>query len=190
MISKSDIDILFNYLEKTKFPLCYSRKNISKKGIEAFVLGEVNYRGQEYLQYRTKGPSRYNSKFKELYNFLLTFMEKYKPNFNYTTIQLNKNIISPPHIDKNNVGPSYIIALGNYTGGNLVIEGKEVNIKDKLYKFNGTKGHWVTPFSGTRYSLVFFTHTFKPPHPYHKFFKVTKRGIYRDGKLIKRYIAS
>lgn len=187
MITKTDLELLSGLLEETNFPICFSRKNISEKGIRAFVLGKVNYRGQKFLNYRTKGPSRYNKKFNSLYKFLRYFIKKYKPFFNYTTIQLNKNVLSPPHIDKNNVGTSYIIALGDYSGGNLVIEGKEINIKNKLYKFDGTKAHWITPFTGTRYSLVFFTHTFKPPHPYHKFLKITKNGIYKKGKLIKKY---
>jgi hypothetical protein len=100
---------------------------------------------------------------------------------------VNKNICSPPHIDKNNVGPSYIIALGEFTGGNLCIEGKEYNIKNKFLKFDGTKAHWVTPFKGTRYSLVFFTHTFKPPHPFTRDLHITKHGIYKNNILIYEY---
>lgn len=50
-------------LENTKFPKCYSRKNIDK-GIDAFVLGDVNYRRQAFLDYKTRGPSKYNKNFK------------------------------------------------------------------------------------------------------------------------------
>lgn len=182
---------VYEELENTKFPKTSSRKNISDKPIEAFVLGKVNYRGQETLGYRTKGPSRYNKKFPKLYSLLkkcfAEFIHQYDPDFKYTTIQLNKNVVSPPHVDKNNVGPSYIIAIGNYTGGELFVEGKPYNIKNKFLKFDGTKGHWVAPFSGTRYSLVFFTHTFKPPHYDTRKLKVTKSGLYKDGILIKSY---
>ena len=56
-------------LEETKFPKCYSRKNInSDKAIEAFVLGDVNYRGQAFLDYKTRGPSQYNKKFPKLFS--------------------------------------------------------------------------------------------------------------------------
>jgi hypothetical protein len=174
-------------LEKTQFPICKSRPNISTKGIQAFVLGTVNYRGQKSLNGKTKGPSKYNKKFSKLYRLLRKFILTEKPNFKWTTIQVNKNILSPPHVDKNNVGPSYIIGLGDYTGGELVITGNKYDIKNKWKKFDGTKGHWVEPFEGTRYSLVFFTHTFKPPHPSLRYIKVTKDGLYNKNVLIDKY---
>lgn len=185
MINPRDV---YEALENTNFPKTTSRKNISDKPIEAFVLGQVNYRGQEFLDFKTKGPSRYNKKFPKLFSLLKKFMHQHDPEFKYTTIQLNKNVMSPPHVDKNNVGPSYIIALGDYKGGELFVEGKSHNIRDKFFKFNGTKGHWVAPFTGTRYSLVFFTHTFKPPHYDMRNLNVTKSGIYRDGMLLKSYL--
>lgn len=178
---------MFNLLESIVFPKTSSRKNISDKPIEAFVLGQVNYRGQKLLDYRTKGPSKYNKKFPKLLRMLRAFMRQHDPEFKFTTIQLNKNVLSPPHIDKNNMGPSYIIALGDFTGGNLMVEGKKHNIKNRFYKFDGTKGHWVSPFVGTRYSLVFFTHTFKPPSAETRYVQVAYDGLYKNGELIKKY---
>jgi hypothetical protein len=178
----------FELLENTKFPKTTSRKNISSSAIQAFVLGDVNYRGQAFLDYKTRGPSRYNKKFPLLFKTLKKLMKSYDPEFKFTTIQLNKNILSPPHVDKNNVGPSYIIGFGDYEGGKLVIEGKEHNIQNKFKKFNGTKGHWVTPFKGgDRYSLVFFTHTFKPPNATLRDVVVKKTGLYKAGELVKKY---
>jgi hypothetical protein len=181
------LDQVLEELESIKFPSCVSRKNVSTKKIEAFVLGDVNYRGQAYLNGKTKGPSRYNRKFPKLFKLLSAFIKTYKPNFEWTTIQVNKNVVCAPHIDRNNIGPSYIISLGDYTGGELVVEGKKFNIKNKWKKFDGTKGHWVEPFKGTRYSLVFFTHTFKPPNASLRHIKVTKNGLYLKDELIKKY---
>jgi hypothetical protein len=187
------MNLVLEELENIRFPLCTSRKNISDKGVEAFVLGEVNYRGQKSVNYKTRGPSRYNKKFKVLYELLQNLIKKYDLSSTYTTIQVNKNVMCNPHIDKNNVGPSYGIALGDFTGGNLVVEGKEYCIKNKFKKFNGTKGHWITPFQGTRYSIIYFTHTFKPPHPSLRNIIVKKDGLYisKDGgkvlELIKSY---
>lgn len=178
---------VFQLLEETRFPKCRTRPNVSDHPNESFTLGQVNYRGQKSLGGRTRGPSRYNEKFPELYHAIQEMMECYHPHFKYTTIQVNKNVLSKPHVDKNNVGESYIVALGDYTGGELVIEGKEHNIKHRFKKFDGTKGHWVTPFKGTRYSLVFFTHTFKPPHPSLKHIVVKKDGLYKKGECIKHY---
>ena len=113
-------------LEYIKFPKNTSRRNISSKPSEAFALGSVNYRGQKSLGGLTRGPSRWNKKFPELYSLVTKLIKLYKPDFEYTTIQVNKSIQSEPHIDKNNVGPSYIIALGDFTGGDLVIDRKSV----------------------------------------------------------------
>ena len=38
--------------------------------------------------------------------------------FHFTSIQLNKNYLSAMHVDKGNAGPSYIVGLGNFEGGN------------------------------------------------------------------------
>lgn len=175
-------------LENTIFPKNISRNNISSKPTTCFVMGYVNYRGQQSLGGRTKGPSRWNKKFPELYFLLKKYIQLYKPDFKYTTIQINKNVISKPHVDKNNVGPSYAIALGDFSGGDLVIEGTAFNIKNKWKKFNGTLGHWITPFEGTRYSLIYFTHTFKPPSGYWRNTHITKKGLYKKGELIKSYM--
>jgi hypothetical protein len=80
-------------LENTRFPLCKSRKNISSEGVEAFVLGEVNYRGQKLLGYKTRGPSRYNKKFKVLFDKLKKFIAEKKPEFEYTTIQVKQKCL-------------------------------------------------------------------------------------------------
>lgn len=174
-------------LENTRFPTCSSRKNISKHGVNAFVLGDVNYRGQESVNFKTRGPSRFNKKFKTLYKALRDLMSWHNPDFKFTTIQVNKNVFCEPHVDKNNVGPSYVIALGDFTGGNIVVEGKESSIQNRFLKFDGTKGHWITPFKGTRYSIVYFTHTFKPPHPNLRNIIVKHDGLYKDGIRIKTY---
>ena len=177
-------------LENIKFPKTSSRKNISKKPIESFVLGQVHYRyrSQKSLNGKSKGPSRWNIKYLKLFKKLKELISFYHPDFKYTTIQINKNILSPPHIDKNNVGKSYIIGLGDYQGGELNIEGKKYNKKNRWKYFDGTKGHWTEPFSGNRYSIIYFTHTFKPPNPVTRSLTVNKKGLYYKNELIKKYI--
>lgn len=78
-------------------------------------------------------------------------------------VHINKNWLSPPHRDKGNENSSFIIGLGDYTGGNLVIERPEedveYNIKNNFLEFNGgLYTHYTKPFEGTRYSLVFYNH--------------------------------
>jgi len=181
------MDRVLTLLRDTKFPINASRKNVSITKQTSFVLGEVNYRGQAVLNYKTRGSSRFNKKFPELYKAITDLIQGIYPEFKYTTIQVNKNVLSMPHIDKNNIGPSKIIALGDFIGGELYIEGMPFNIKNIWKSFNGKRGHWVAPFTGERYSLVFFTHTFKPPNAKLRHITVQEDGIYDKGVLIKSY---
>ena len=50
------------------------------------------------------------------------------PKFQFTTIQYNKNMRAARHVDGRNVGTSYIIGLGNYTGGELIIYDKAYDV--------------------------------------------------------------
>ena len=48
--------------------------------------------------------------------------ERYLPDdFVWSTIQLNENYLSRLHCDRSNLGRSYIIGLGEYTGGELYV---------------------------------------------------------------------
>ena len=97
-----------------------------------------------------------------LIDYLKEFANIYFPDFKWTEVQVNYNWQSPPHFDKANSGDSLIIALGDYTGGELMIEtqiGKElsVDIHDKPFIFNGSKfKHWTNPYEGNRMSIVFY----------------------------------
>ena len=43
--------------------------------------------------------------------------------FGYTSIQVNWDTISEPHVDKGNSGPSIILVLGDFSsGGEVVVE--------------------------------------------------------------------
>ena len=103
-------------------------------------------------------------KYKEVHKLAVNVMKKKDPKFPFTSIQFNKNKQMKKHKDAKNVGESYIIGLGNYTGGELIVyntdgksEKKRVNIKNKWYKFDGsTFPHETAPFTGTRYTLVYY----------------------------------
>jgi len=91
-------------------------------------------------------------------------MLHHDPNFKYTSIQFAKNMKTDKHKDKNNVGESYIIALGDFRGGDLRIYQDEENyvdmkIHNQFLKFNGNEwehetGEWS---GGDRYTLTYFT---------------------------------
>jgi len=118
-----------------------------------------------------------------LTQLLVEFLHANKPGFPCTSIQVNKNYASRPHVDRNNLGSSMIIAVGDFHGGQLWTEGGEgeadvtltenikspycyragmtykgslVDVRDRLVEFDGNRLHCTTPFKGERYSLVYF----------------------------------
>lgn len=73
-----------------------------------------------------------------------------------TQITINKNIVCQKHRDGNN-GHSYILWLGDFTGGALLFEdGTRIEEKYKWHKFDGQNAHWNEPFEGTKYSIVLY----------------------------------
>jgi hypothetical protein len=78
--------------------------------------------------------------------------------FSFTSITLNYNYAAKPHRDSSHVdGLARIIALGDFTGGELHVEGKgALSVKNRWVDFDGRLLHSVAPFEGERYSLVFF----------------------------------
>jgi hypothetical protein len=91
-------------------------------------------------------------------------MNLYDKKFKYTSIQYNKNNQCQKHLDKNNIGESMIVGLGDYTGGELIIYDEDGNnpvkhdIRYKPFKFNGSiYPHETAPFEGERYTLVFYS---------------------------------
>jgi len=140
-----------------------------KKSIGGSALFGETWRG--YLS-PTKNRTR-SKRFKNLYQTKLMddhpdmievfkeFRDIYFPDFFYTQIMINKNFPCPPHKDSSNVGDSYLISFGDYSGGRTIVhyeEGKEyLNSRLTPITFNGSKyTHEVEPFEGKRYSLVYY----------------------------------
>lgn len=76
----------------------------------------------------------------------------------WTSIQINQNCVCAKHKDKNNVGDSYLVSLGDYTGGELVVEGTPYDTSKNGIVFNGSElEHWNNEIvSGNKWSIVFF----------------------------------
>jgi hypothetical protein len=100
--------------------------------------------------------------FRALTMLLVQYARRNLPStFTFTSIQINKNYQSAMHVDAYNLGPSYIVGLGDYDGGRLWLHdssgGCAVDIKGKFFLFDGNNPHQTLPFEGTRYSLIFYT---------------------------------
>lgn len=81
-----------------------------------------------------------------------------KPDFLFTSIQVNKNYASALHVDSGNLGPSLIIGFGDYKRGNVYVHGMgELPVHNQWQLFDGNVPHLTCPFVGNRYTLIFFT---------------------------------
>ena len=79
--------------------------------------------------------------------------------FEFNSVQVNKNLVCPPHKDSNNIGLSLLVSFGDYTGCNIIIENKKYDANCRPVIFNGAAlEHYNSDdLVGTKYSLVFFT---------------------------------
>ena len=171
---ESQKKLVLKLLREMKWPKT-ARPNVLRKshvdagfsGYEGFVLGIVtswagkgeNAGYRKMLSMKTREP-----KYKKLFKESKKLMRLKDPKFKFTSIQYNKNHRAARHRDAKNTGISYIVGLGNYTGGELIIfDEHEKNpvkhdIKGKFNTFDGSKyPHETAPFSGERYTLVFYS---------------------------------
>jgi len=142
-------------------------KNSSKFDKVGYSVASMNF-GMVFRMYRNTGniheklDSPYqeganNKKYPQVYDSLKKLIHHIDPNFKYNSITINRNFKCRPHYDKNNKSPSMIIGLGDYEGGELVIEKCEFDIKNNPVIFNGGSGlHWVNEFIGDRYTIVYY----------------------------------
>ena len=96
-----------------------------------------------------------------LYQHLLAFGQKHVQ-IPWTSITLNDDYKSLPHRDKGNIGDSFIVAFGEYSGGQLVVsEGPLQGSHDIRYTpivgDFASATHHVSAWEGRRCSLVFYT---------------------------------
>ena len=120
-----------------------------------FGYGKIRHRGYAEFVNNKRRPA--------LYKALVQFAEKALPeDFHWNTITLNKDVKARRHTDGQNVGESYIIGFGDYTGGYLrtyIDESDYIahDIKDRALKFNGALvPHETEDFTGTRYTIIFY----------------------------------
>lgn len=179
-------------LLRRPLPINKYRKNSGLGRSQAF--GIVRQRNGTYTG------SRLNFERPVLYQKLLALANQILPDdFKYLSIQVNQNYETAPHKDKGNVGESCILGFGDYEGGDLVVDKTPVPIKNQLVFFDGSLyEHYTTPFTGNRYSLVFFTpnRTFKdiPSYSFTSYknktvleenFKGVRRVYNSSGKILE-----
>jgi len=78
-----------------------------------------------------------------------------------STVAVNRRAAFTPHKDSGagaGQSLSLIVALGDFTGGELLVEGSVHDVRYAPLEFDGwAQRHWTAPFAGERFSLVWFT---------------------------------
>jgi hypothetical protein len=81
----------------------------------------------------------------------------------YTALAVTSNFTGSPHIDTQNIGPFYGLSLGDFNkgGGALCVEldpmtVAAVDTRNRLGKVDGRYPHWVAPYEGERFSLIYY----------------------------------
>jgi hypothetical protein len=80
-----------------------------------------------------------------------------------TQITLNKDLVCKRHRDHGNKEHSWILWLGDFTGGALNFDdGAKVEGTREWHKINGHIHHWNDPHEGSKCSIVLYKGTRKP----------------------------
>lgn len=132
--------------------------------------------------------SRQNWRRPKLLYLLQEFAKQHVP-IPWTSITVNQNYQCKPHRDKGNQGNSFLVAFGDFEGGELVIHEGDLSgchtIRHCPIQTDFSKVlHSVKPFTGNRFSLVFYTlrATKMPTEPLPK-----GEAVFQDGQyLFKR----
>ena len=152
-----DYDKLFHMLEGVTWRERKQEHQTNRRGFPPYrgaIFGKVNARFKGW-----RDLSKDSRDHPEIYAELKKLGDSIVP-FDYTSIQLNRNLVCPKHKDAANVGPSVLISFGSYGGksGFIYIDGVKYNAYQKPLLFNGSDlEHYNTPItSGVKYSLVYF----------------------------------
>ena len=108
------------------------------------------------------GSTRGNVLFEELVHATFALERALMPDRPPSTmVAVNRRALFRPHTDAGSgfgQSTSLIVGLGDYSGGELVVEGEPSDIRYKPLQFDGWRQrHWTLPFEGERFSLVWFT---------------------------------
>lgn len=157
-------DLFYKKLIETKIPhiSAYRKKNLLIQGKTGYTMsfGFGNRFGLGNGEFYT------NKKYPELYRIATEYGKSVLPsNFEWNCITINYNLQCKPHFDNKNNGKSYILFLGDFTGGELIIEKdniKELYSTDNIIYFNASLlKHSTSAFIGERFSIIYFSSFFK-----------------------------
>jgi hypothetical protein len=152
-VSSKLFDKLYEMLNEITIPIVKENNRHNFPRHRGGIFGLIRGRYKSGI-----GLSALSKQYPEIYKEIVKIGKEICP-FHFTTIQINHNLVSTPHIDKNNVGEGLLVSFGDYEGGNIMIGGEEYDTKYRPTIFNGSKlEHYNTKFKGehNKYSLIYF----------------------------------
>jgi hypothetical protein len=160
---------LLEALKTIKVPQISSRADVIGTIGRTITFGFGNNR-------RGYHPFKTNKAYPEVLKALVNFGNVVVPkDWEYQTITLNHNAKAKKHIDKQNVGKSVIIGIGDFKGGDIRVfkpdgtGGKDYNLHDVPLLFNGgllpheTQSFDLGPIG--RYTMIFYKQKRRPKSP-------------------------
>lgn len=150
-VNPDEFFMLYEMLESITIPMVNKDNRRKFPRHRSVVFGLVKQRVSRIVD-----QSRFSKLYPEIHDEIFRIGNLLE--FNFTSVQLNQNLVCPPHVDSNNIGNSILVGFGDYTGGNIVLNNKEYDINCLPIIFNGSKiEHYNTEITcGNKYSLVFY----------------------------------
>ena len=143
---------MFEILDSIDMPYNHPRLGFPK--YRGYLLGTSKGRFGRSKEGLSRLTKKYSDQWEQIKEWAF---ENVPVDVEWNCIQVNKNLVCPPHRDKHNVGNSYIVSFGDYVGCDLVVDGVTHDTRKGLVFDGYLKEHYNTPLiSGTKYSLVFF----------------------------------
>ena len=153
VIPKSELVTLYQLMDRINIPrksLASNRRGFPQRH-RGMVIGKTRGRFNGVT-----GLSYYSKKYPELMDELNRIGSLL--GLDFTSVQINKNVVCPKHRDSKNIGTSVIFSIGNYTGCTLYVDGSAVETYHRAIEFNGSMyEHWNTDdLVGDRWSFIYF----------------------------------
>jgi len=114
----------------------------------------------EYMTVRTNHPPEYDL----VWQLCEHLIRQVIPDAVYNALAITKSFRGSPHIDNHDKTFQHVIALGDFHGGCLCTEADkdgnevvQVDVKNKYCRIDGRSVHWVSGWTGERYSIVYYS---------------------------------
>jgi hypothetical protein len=144
---------MFEAVRLTKRGVSNNRRDFPhyNGAIFGMVRPRFKYKGYDELSADSK-------RFPHIYEEIMRIGKVICP-FEFKSVQVNKNLVCPKHVDGNNRGLSLLVSFGEYTGCNIVVKDISYDANCRPVVFNGAlHEHYNTDdLQGTKYSLVYFS---------------------------------